>query len=92
MLALYALGRQHEALDVYLRLRRRLDDDLGLGPMPATKALHASVLRQEDVNELLPRTTSPSPGLVSLSEAPLKLLARVEELDAVARLVSRSRF
>jgi DNA-binding SARP family transcriptional activator len=90
MLALYALGRQHEALDVYLRLRRHLDDDLGLEPMPATKALHASVLRQEDVNELLPRPTSPSPGLVSLSEAPLTLLGRVEELDAVARLVRRT--
>jgi DNA-binding SARP family transcriptional activator len=90
MLALYALGRQHDALDVYLRLRRHLDDDLGLEPMPATKAVHASVLRHEDVNELLPRSTSPSPGLVSLSEAAPRLLGRVEELDAVSRLVRRT--
>jgi DNA-binding SARP family transcriptional activator len=55
MLALYALGRQHEALNAYTSLRRRLADDLGLEPMPATRALHASVLRHEDVNELLPR-------------------------------------
>ena len=90
MLALYALGRQHEALDGYRRLRRLLDDDLGLEPMPETNALHASVLRHEDVNDLLPRPTSPSSSLVLPAEAPLKLLGRAEELSALEGLVRRS--
>jgi hypothetical protein len=90
MLALYALGRQHEALDLYLRLRRHLDDDLGLEPMPPTKALHAAVLRHEDVEELLPRPASPPSHLVSLREAPLRLLGRAEELDTVGRVVRRA--
>jgi DNA-binding SARP family transcriptional activator len=90
MLALYALGRQHEALDVYLRLRRNLDDRLGLQPMPETKTLHAAVLRHEDVNELLPRPTSPPSRLVPPPEAPLRLLGRAEELDTIARVVHRT--
>jgi len=90
MLALYALGRQHEALDVYLRLRRRLDDELGIEPMPETKKLHAAVLRHEDVNELLPRPAGPPSRLVSPPEASLRLLGRAEELNTTARVVRQT--
>ena len=55
MLALYALGRQHDALDAYRSFRRRLDDELGLEPTPETRALEAAILRQDDVRSLLPR-------------------------------------
>lgn len=38
MIALYAQGRQHEALDAFQRCRILLDDELGLEPTPETKA------------------------------------------------------
>ena len=55
MLALYALGRTHEALSRYRTYRKRLDDELGLEPGAETRALEAAVIRQEDVRSLLPR-------------------------------------
>jgi len=55
MLALYALGRQHEALQVYRRFRALIDSELGLEPAAQTRALHSAILRQEDVRALLPR-------------------------------------
>jgi DNA-binding SARP family transcriptional activator len=47
MRALYALGRQAEALDAYQDYRARLATDLGLEPSPALQRLQAQVLRQE---------------------------------------------
>ena len=55
MLALYALGRTHEALSRYRTYRKRLDDELGLEPSAETRTLEAAVIRQEDVRSLLPR-------------------------------------
>ena len=55
MLALYALGRTHEALSRYRTYRKRLDEELGLEPAAETRALEAAVIRQEDVRSLLPR-------------------------------------
>ena len=55
MLALYALGRQHDALARYRMFRSLLADELGLDPTPETRALEAAILRQEDVHSLLPR-------------------------------------
>jgi DNA-binding SARP family transcriptional activator len=82
MLALYSLGRQHEALEGYRRLRRRLADDLGLEPMPATNALHTSILRHEDVNVLLPRDRHPR----SAGE-PGRAYPESEALEALIELV-----
>jgi DNA-binding SARP family transcriptional activator/pimeloyl-ACP methyl ester carboxylesterase len=47
MRALYALGRQAEALAAYQQYRARLAGDLGLEPSPALQRLQAEVLRQE---------------------------------------------
>lgn len=47
MLALYGVGRQADALDVYDRLRRALDEQLGVGPGPALRESHAALLRQD---------------------------------------------
>jgi DNA-binding SARP family transcriptional activator/pimeloyl-ACP methyl ester carboxylesterase len=47
MRALYALGRQAEALAAYQEYRARLAGDLGLEPSPALQQLQAEVLRQE---------------------------------------------
>ena len=49
MLALYALGRGHEALDRYRAYRTRLDEELGLEPTKETRALEVAVIRQDDV-------------------------------------------
>jgi DNA-binding SARP family transcriptional activator/DNA-binding beta-propeller fold protein YncE len=48
MLALYRSGRQAEALDVCRRVRRRLNDELGLQPGQELRDLEAAILRQDD--------------------------------------------
>jgi PAS domain S-box-containing protein len=59
MVALYALGRQHEALERYRSLYGSLRE-LGLAPMPQTRDLQAAVLRQEPLEDLLPRAQEPT--------------------------------
>src|SRR5688500_3962959 len=48
MLALYRVGRQADALDVWQDTRRRLRDDLGLDPGPELAALRDRVLRNDE--------------------------------------------
>jgi DNA-binding SARP family transcriptional activator len=55
MLAMYALGRAHEALQAYRRARELLASELGLERTQATRALETAILRQENVCSLLPR-------------------------------------
>lgn len=80
MVALYALGRQHEALETYRRFRARLDDELGLTPTDQTRAVEAAILRQEDVRALLPR---PIGEQSAVSGGALRLLGRTEELASL---------
>jgi predicted ATPase/DNA-binding SARP family transcriptional activator len=47
MRALYAAGRQAEALAVYTDLRERLASDLGVDPSPQIEQIHLGVLRQD---------------------------------------------
>jgi DNA-binding SARP family transcriptional activator len=47
MRALYASGRQAEALDVYQRARRTFVDDLGIEPSPQLQELERAILRQD---------------------------------------------
>lgn len=54
--ALYAAGRQSEALAAYEELRARLADDLGVDPGPELAALHTALLRQD------PRLSPPAGG------------------------------
>lgn len=48
MIALYRTGRQAAALSAYDRLRRVLDDELGLVPSAEIRQIHAAVLAQDD--------------------------------------------
>jgi DNA-binding SARP family transcriptional activator len=82
MLALYALRRQHDALETYRRFRTRLDEELGLEPTAETRALEAAILRQEDVRSLLPRPIRRE--TLDAGRRPV-LLGRASELELLER-------
>ena len=83
MLALYALGRQHEALQAYRRFRDRIDRELGLEPTAETRALQSAILRQQDVRVLLPRPIERAAR--QDAERPVRLLGRAAELGTLER-------
>ncbi|SCG75822.1 BTAD domain-containing putative transcriptional regulator [Micromonospora coxensis] len=86
--ALYAAGRQSEALDSYAELRTRLADELGLDPSPELVALHRRILAQDG-------TLSPPPkaALVrnSLPARPDELVGRAEAVAELRALVPARR-
>ncbi|MGB2568716.1 BTAD domain-containing putative transcriptional regulator [Micromonospora citrea] len=86
--ALYAAGRQSEALDSYAELRTRLADELGLDPGPELVALHRRILAQDG-------TLSPPPkaALVrnSLPARPDELVGRAEAVAELRALVPARR-
>jgi DNA-binding SARP family transcriptional activator len=76
IVALYMLGRQHEALAAYMTCRRVLDEELGLEPMPETRALQKAILAQTDPARLVAAPVPPrSPA------GPAILVGRRRELD-----------
>jgi DNA-binding SARP family transcriptional activator len=83
MLALYAMGRAHEALEAYRRLRSLLVGELGLEPNAESRSLEAAILRQDDVSSLLPRP-SREMQLRSSGHPWLLFLGRRAELAALA--------
>jgi DNA-binding SARP family transcriptional activator len=88
MLALYALGRQHDALSSYRAFRARLDEELGLEPTAETRALERAILRQEDVRTLLPRRIRRAHADTGV--APVRLLGRMNELDTLEQRVGQA--
>lgn len=82
MLALYATGRAHEALEAYRRLRSVLVRELGLEPNAETRTLEAAILRQEEVSSLLPRPAREM-QLRSSGQPWLLFLGRKAELSAL---------
>jgi DNA-binding SARP family transcriptional activator len=94
MLALYAMGRAHEALEAYRRLRSLLVGELGLEPGEKTRSLEAAILRQVAVSALLPRP-SREIQLRSAGQPWLLFLGRKPQLSALEQLVQtalRGRF
>ncbi len=83
MLALYALGRQHEALRAYRRFCALIDGEFGLEPTAQSRALQSAILRQEDVCALLPRPIERSRR--DAGERSVRLLGRANELGTLER-------
>ena len=54
-MALYAAGRQADALAAYERCRRALADQLGVDPAPPLRRVHAAVLAQQGLGAVAPR-------------------------------------
>jgi DNA-binding SARP family transcriptional activator len=88
MLALYALGRQHHALETYREFRARLDRELGLEPTSETRMLEAAILREQEIQSLLPRAIRPK----QRGSAPrsIRLLGRTSELATLEHAAQRA--
>jgi predicted ATPase/DNA-binding SARP family transcriptional activator len=96
MRALYASGRQADALQAYEDLRHTLAERLGVDPSPALAAIHLAILRGE--------TEQPDPGpelsqpersaSVRTGNLPARLtsfVGRDEELRTLAKLLGEAR-
>ena len=86
MLALYRAGRQTEALEHYIEVRRRLDDELGLEPSAELRELQRRILGQDP--ELEPNVPTPD-ATSALPAPPNPLVGRERELEALSQLLSR---
>ncbi|MDE3724178.1 BTAD domain-containing putative transcriptional regulator [Nocardiopsis sp. N85] len=82
--ALYAAGRQGEALRHYDLLRTRLADDLGVDPGPELVALHHAILVHDD-------GLIPAPPAGNLPAAVVDLVGRDTEAAALRDLLDRHR-
>jgi predicted ATPase/DNA-binding SARP family transcriptional activator len=80
--ALYGAGRQADALAAYQRIRRQLDDDLGLEPGPRLKRLEYRILAHE-----LPIPDGNLPAFAGRLVGRNAEIAAVRERVAGARLV-----
>jgi predicted ATPase/DNA-binding SARP family transcriptional activator len=92
MTALYAAGRQADALAIYERVRGALDAELGVPPSPALQAVHLAVLRGDVAPQPPPAEAPPQRSNLT---APLTSfvgreaeIARIDALLADSRLVT----
>ncbi|HXS65455.1 MAG TPA: BTAD domain-containing putative transcriptional regulator [Streptosporangiaceae bacterium] len=69
MLALYRCGRQADALATFGRLRRELDDKLGLEPSQLLRDMEISILRQDPSLDMAAQLHAPDPAAASASRA-----------------------
>ncbi|MFA1547807.1 BTAD domain-containing putative transcriptional regulator [Actinomadura chokoriensis] len=93
MRALYAAGRQAEALEVYEETRRALADRLGVDPSPELAAVHLSILRREAAAPA-PAPVPADPPASPRTNLPAQLtsfVGREEESRRVGKLLRESR-
>ncbi|NVI92261.1 BTAD domain-containing putative transcriptional regulator, partial [Actinomadura sp. BRA 177] len=90
MRALYAAGRQAEALEVYEETRRALADRLGVDPSPELAAVHLSILRREN-SAPAPAPPVPSSPRTNLPAQLTSFVGREEESRRVGKLLRETR-
>lgn len=77
MKALYATGRQAEALGVYRDLRTRLVEELGIEPSPDLQELEIRILAQTE------KVHIPGRGKSRLPYYPTEFVGRVDDLESL---------
>ncbi|NKZ06740.1 BTAD domain-containing putative transcriptional regulator [Actinomadura latina] len=88
MRALYAAGRQAEALEVYEETRRALADRLGVDPSPELSAVHLSILRRAAPQPVPDVPTAPRTNLPAQLTS---FVGREEESRRVGKLLRETR-
>lgn len=95
MLALHRAGRTDQALEAYQRIRRLLDDELGLEPGVELEQMQRRILEQDPdlvtpAPVGVPAAAAPGPR-VSLPPRGTSLVGRAGDVAQIGRLVARNR-
>jgi DNA-binding SARP family transcriptional activator/pimeloyl-ACP methyl ester carboxylesterase/predicted ATPase/type II secretory pathway predicted ATPase ExeA len=90
MRALYASGRQAEALAAYRAARRVLDEELGIEPSPMLKELERQILRQDPALAAAPPPEPVVPRLPEAAPRRPRVFGRAAELAELRAMLDRA--